>query len=464
MNEELKEIGNLLLENFKSSFSGNVYMLWIQSLRLFSLTENEAVFSIDNDFKRDIVEKKYKEKISEIVCETLGFPVTVTLISDTKKKEEEEEYVLPHATVPERVEKHEDIIFKEKASTPLIPKMIEGNEIVEEYTFENFIVGDSNRFAHAAAEAVAKNPFDVHNPLFIYGSSGLGKTHLLYAITNEIKKNNPYVRILFTTCEEFTNQMVESISKKSTPAFREVFRSIDVLLIDDVQFIAGKDGSQEEFFNTFNALYEHKKQIILTSDRPPKDIPRLEERLRTRFEWGLIADIQKPNLELRTAIIQKKAQVYGVDLSPDIINFLAANIHSNVRQIEGSIKRIAAISRITNSPITLDMCKRGIADILETTVSTSDMIENIISLVSKRYNVSSEDIKGKKRDSSIVNARHICIYLIRQMNELSLKQIASYFSKDHATIFSSIRKVENDMERSEEKKKEIEYLMKDLHM
>lgn len=464
MNEELKEISDILLDSFKSSFSGNVYMLWIQSLRLSSLTENEAVFSIDNDFKRDIVEKKYKEKINEIVSETLGFPVTISIISESNKKEEEEEYVLPKASIVDRVENHEETIFKEKVSTPLIPKIIEGNEIVEEYTFENFIVGDSNKFAHAAAESVAKNPFVEHNPLFICGPSGLGKTHLLYAITNEIKKNNPYVRILFITCEEFTNQMIESIRTGSTPAFRDTFRSTDVLLIDDVQFLAGRESTQEEFFHTFNALYEHKKQIILTSDRPPKDIQRLEERLRTRFEWGLIADIQKPNLELRTAIIQKKAEIYNIDISPEIVNFLAANIHSNVRQIEGSIKRIAAISRITNSPITIDMCKRGIADILETTVSTSDMIEKIISLVSTRYHVSSEDIKGKKRDSSIVNARHICIYLIRQLNELSLKQIASYFSKDHATIFSSIRKIENDMERSEEKKKEIEYLLKDLDM
>lgn len=301
-----------------------------------------------------------------------------------------------------------------------------------------------------------------YNPLFIHGPSGLGKTHLLYAITNELKKNHPSITIMFKKCEDFTNELIDSLKAGNTAAFRERFRAVDVLLIDDVQFLSDKTSTQEEFFHTFNELYENRKQIILTSDRPPKDIQHLTERLRNRFEWGLIADIQKPNIELRTAIIRKKLESYNVTMPEEVINFLATSIHSNIRQIEGSIKKIIAISRMTGSPITIDMSRRAIADILANSVSTSDMIEHIFSLVASRYKITVEEIKGKKRDSAISNARHICIYLIRQMNELSLKQIGDIFSKDHTTIIASCKKVRNEMDTNEEKKKEIEDLMKEL--
>ena len=228
------------------------------------------------------------------------------------------------------------------------------------------------------------------------------------------------------------------------------------------KFLSDKTSTQEEFFHTFNELYENRKQIILTSDRPPKDIQHLTERLRNRFEWGLIADIQKPNIELRTAIIRKKLESYKVTMPEEVINFLATSIHSNIRQIEGSIKKIIAISRMTGSPITIDMSRRAIADILANSVSTSDMIEHIFSLVASRYKITVEEIKGKKRDSAISNARHICIYLIRQMNELSLKQIGDIFSKDHTTIIASYKKIRNEMDTNEEKKQEIENLMKEL--
>ncbi len=459
MKEEFREISDMLLEELKNGYSSNVFGLWFQSIKLQELTDDEAVLSIDNAFKSNIVEKKYKADLTEIMSRILGFPVTIRI--EVEKNSEKDLF-----TVAEEKEEPSPEVptFEEKPLPPLSSQIIEGTNIVEAYTFDNFIVGDSNKFAHAASMAVAKNPFDVYNPLFICGPSGLGKTHLLYAITNEIKKNNPRVRIIFKKCEDFTNQLIESIRSGSTVSFRETFRSVDVLLIDDIQFLAGKESTQEEFFHTFNELYEHKKQIILTSDRPPKDIQRLEERLRTRFEWGLIADIQKPNIELRTAIIKNKIDILGIHMPDEAVDFLAANIHSNVRQIEGAIKKIAAISRMTDSPITLAMCRRAISDILASSVSTSDMIERILTIVSQKYGVTPDDIKGKKRDASISNARHICIYLIRHMNELTLKQIASYFSKDHSTIISSIRKVENDMDTSEEKRKEIEQLIAEIGM
>lgn len=461
MNQELCEISNLLLNELRENYPSNVFSIWFQSLKLKALTEDEAVLTIDNDFKKKIVESKHIETLTNIISNTIGFSVKVRLEVENTT----DDFSIPD--FPEKKVQEEPSAFEVKPATPLKPHIIEGSDIVEEYTFDNFIVGDSNKFAHTAAQAVAKSPFDVYNPLFIHGASGLGKTHLLYAITNELKKNNPKVKILFKKCEEFLNELIENLlsgDRNKTVAFRETCRSVDVLLIDDIQFIAGKESTQIEFFNLFNDLYEHKKQIILTSDRPPRDIKQLEERLRTRFEWGLIADIQKPNIELRTAIVQKKNEDYGLEMPKEVIDFLAASIHSNIRQIEGAIKKIGAISRMTDSPITMNMARRAIADILANSVSTTDMIERIFNLVSAKYHIPVEDIKGKKRDAPIANARHLCIYLIRQMNELTQKQIADLFSKDHATIVSSIKKIKNEIDTNEEKRKEIDELIKEIGM
>lgn len=457
MHEELLEISKLLLDRLREDYSASVFNVWLSSLKMKELTDEEAVLTIDNEFKKNIVEKKHSEKLTEVISEILGFPVHIKFEIESK----EDGFSIP--SFPEKTEPQENTVISDiKPATPLIPQIIESKNIVEEYTFDNFIVGDSNKFAHAACTAVAAMPFETYNPLFIHGSSGLGKTHLLYAITNELKKNHPSITIMFKKCEDFTNELIDSLKAGNTAAFREKFRAVDVLLIDDVQFLSDKTSTQEEFFHTFNELYENRKQIILTSDRPPKDIQHLAERLRNRFEWGLIADIQKPNIELRTAIIRKKLESYKVTMPEEVINFLATSIHSNIRQIEGSIKKIIAISRMTGSPITIDMSRRAIADILANSVSTSDMIEHIFSLVASRYKITAEEIKGKKRDSSISNARHICIYLIRQMNELSLKQIGDIFSKDHTTIIASCKKVRNEMDTNEEKKQEIEGLMKEL--
>ena len=457
MHEELLEISKLILNRLREDYSASVFNVWLSSLKMKELTDEEAVLTIDNEFKKNIVEKKHSEKLTELISEVLGFPVRIRFEIENK----EDVFSIP--SFPDKKEVHENSVLEDiKPSTPLIPQIIESKNIVEEYTFDNFIVGDSNKFAHAACTAVAAMPFETYNPLFIHGPSGLGKTHLLYAITNELKKSHPSVTIMFKKCEDFTNELIDSLKAGNTAAFREKFRAVDVLLIDDVQFLSDKTSTQEEFFHTFNELYENRKQIILTSDRPPKDIQHLTERLRNRFEWGLIADIQKPNIELRTAIIRKKLEAYKVTMPEEVINFLATSIHSNIRQIEGSIKKIIAISRMTGSPITIDMSRRAIADILANSVSTSDMIEHIFSLVASRYKISVEDIKGKKRDATISNARHICIYLIRQMNELSLKQIGDIFSKDYTTIIASYKKVRNEMDTNEEKRKEIEDLMKEF--
>lgn len=306
-----------------------------------------------------------------------------------------------------------------------------------EYTFDNFIVGSSNKFAHAACTAVAANPAMNYNPLFIYGPSGLGKTHLLYAITNEIKKKKPAAKIIYIKGEDFTTQFIEALAAQMTNEFRNKYRSCDVLLIDDIQFIAGKTSTQEEFFHTFNALYEEHKQIILTSDRPPRDMKTLEDRLKTRFEWGLLADIQPPDLELRVAIIKKKAEQVGVTIPEEVLTYLAENLRSNIRQIEGAMKKLGALAFLSGQKITMEVARGCIADLLGGEEPVSVTVDKIFATVYKKYGISKEDLIGKSRSREIAQARHVTIYLIRKITEMSLPNIGKIFNRDHTTVLSS---------------------------
>ncbi len=311
-----------------------------------------------------------------------------------------------------------------------------------EYTFDNFIVGNSNRFAQAACYAVASNPATSYNPLFIYGPSGLGKTHLLYAITNEVKKKKPDVKIIYIKGEDFTNQFIAALASSTINEFRQKYRNCDMLLIDDIQFIAGKTSTQEEFFHTFNTLYEEHKQIILTSDRPPKDMKTLEDRLKTRFEWGLLADIQPPDLELRIAIIKKKAEQVSITIPEDVLAYLAENLRSNIRQIEGAMKKLGATVFLSGQRITMDTARACISDLLGGEEPVSVTVDKIFAAVYKKYGISKEDLIGQKRSRDIAQARHISIYLIRNITEMSLPNIGKIFGRDHTTIISSIEVVE----------------------
>lgn len=317
-----------------------------------------------------------------------------------------------------------------------------------QYTFDNFIVGSSNKFAHAACVAVAEHPALNYNPLFIYGQSGLGKTHLLNAITNHLRKKNPNVKIIYVKGEDFTNYMIDCISRQAMKEFRDTYRKCDVLLIDDIQFIAGKESTQEEFFHTFNALYDERKQIILTSDRPPRDIQHLEARLRSRFEWGLLADIQPPDLELRIAITKSKAESVNLELSPEILQYLSENLRENVRQIEGAIKKLGAINFLSGRPISLEDAARCVSELLEDSEPTTVTIDKIFTVVYRKYNVSKEDLLSSKRNKNIAQARHVAIYLIREIIKMSTPSIGTIFNRDHTTIMSSIeavtKKISND--------------------
>lgn len=331
-----------------------------------------------------------------------------------------------------------------------------------EYTFDNFIVGSSNKFAHAACLAVADHPAQSYNPLFIYGPSGLGKTHLLYAITNELKRKNERIKVIYIKGENFTNHMIESLSRQAMKEFRDMYRSCDVLLIDDIQFIAGKTSTQEEFFHTFNALYEDGKQIILTSDRPPREIKTLEDRLKTRFEWGLIADIQPPDLELRTAIIKKKADQVNLELPDDVLTFLAENLRSNVRQIEGAIKKLGAMSFLSGQEINMSVARSCIADLLDGAEPVNVTVDKVFSAVYHKYGIQREELVSSRRTKEIASARHVSVYLIRKITDMSLPNIGKIFNRDHSTIISSLEAVEKRRLQSDSFRLELEGLEKEV--
>ena len=324
------------------------------------------------------------------------------------------------------------------------------------YTFDSFVVGNNNKFAHAAALAVAEAPASSYNPLYIYGGVGLGKTHLMHAIGNEILKNNKNAKVLYVTSETFTNQLINAIKDNKNEQFRTKYRNIDVLLIDDIQFIAGKDSIQEEFFHTFNTLYESGKQIILSSDKPPKDIQLLEDRLKSRFEWGIIADISNPDYETRLAILRKKAQLDNILIDDDILSNIATRIDSNIRELEGTLNKLIAKASLTNSPITMEMAERAINDIVsqQEKVISSDYIQEV---VGKYFNINPKDLKGSKRSNDITFPRQIAMYLCRNVANMSLPQIGKDFGKrDHTTVMHACSKIEKEIKEKSNTKLIVE--------
>lgn len=436
MEFDLPVIEKMVHDNLRGRFSPTVFQLWFSELHVVELSEKHMEFSVNGDFKCNTLNTRYFDVIKEVVSEIVGFEMPIHIISSTREEKSVNHTPddIPSPT-PSQKEEME------------IGTKIEGQSIVEEYTFENFIVGESNKFAHAACVAVA-NKHDTYNPLFIYGPSGIGKTHLLFAITNEMKRRGGTTRFVYKKCEEFTNEMIAALKNGTMDRFRDKYRTAEVLLIDDIQFIAGKTSIQEEFFYTFNALYENNKQIILTSDRPPKEINPLEERLCTRFEWGIIADIQPPSEELRLAIIRHKAESLGIVIPEDALAFLTNSLQKNIRQIEGAIKKIHAISSLASVPITLDMCRRAIADIVSGVEPSPVTVDRIFKVVAENYGVAVEDIKGQKRNANIAMARHMSIYLVRRNTNLSLEDIGKRFDRDHSTVISSIRRIEEEKENS----------------
>ena len=424
------------LAHLELNLSPQHFSTWIKPLKLVKIEQDMVYLEVPNRFVLDWVKENYSKLIQKnlsdlsAVSYRLHFDVSNQVVAQIPK-------TTPVVDTPVAVVANKNIVNKTNSADLNLNR---------KYTFEEFVAGSSNQFAYAAAMAVANNPATTYNPLFIYGGVGLGKTHLVNAIGNTILKKSPQMRICYYTSEKFMNELINSLRYNRMDEFRNKFRSMDVLLIDDIQFIAGKERTQEEFFHTFNALYDSHKQIIVTSDKFPKDIPGLEERLRSRFEWGLIADIQAPDVETKMAILKMKAEQNSINLPEDVAQFLANSICNNVRELEGYLIRIGAYASLTSVPISLEMARDVLKDILIER-NRELTVEEIVKKVSLHFNIKISDIKSAKRLKAVVLPRQIAMYISRQLTSSSYPEIGDRFGgKDHSTIIHAIRKIEKLME------------------
>lgn len=434
--ESFDQVFSMVCDYCKQNLSDIAYTLWIKDIEPLRFEGSTAHIKVKNKFKKNIVEEKYLELLSKGFEVVLGFDVNIIVDCDEEK---------PDSSAP-----------KAQESSLQSPGEYE-------YTFSTFIVGASNKFAHAASLAVAANPANSYNPLFIYGASGLGKTHLLTAICNEISNNMPDQHIIFAKGEEFTNELIHAIQYEGTKGFHDKYRYADVLLMDDVQFIGGKERTQEEFFHTFNSLYQAGKQIILTSDRPPKEIKTLEDRLRTRFEWGLLADIQPPDFETRTAIINRKAELLDINIPTEVAEYIANRLKNNIRQLEGAVKKLKAYKLLQGSPPTIVMAQNAIRDILNDSQPVPVTIDRIVSEVSRTYGITAQDIRSLKRSSNISTARQIAMYVVREITQISMSAIGEEFGgRDHSTVVYAIQQVEKNMAKDPRYKEMADDIIKNI--
>ncbi|WMJ21788.1 chromosomal replication initiator protein DnaA [Paludicola sp. MB14-C6] len=452
--ESFIEVFNLVKEFVKERVSDVAYSCWIAFIEPVKFEDNKAIIYIKTAFQRDILQKQYMDKIKDGFNAVLGFPIEVIIATEDDINEYIGNEFLPNQS--RLIAKDPDI------APPPQPKIDhEGGNY--EYTFDTFIVGASNNFAYAACKAIATQQSGSYNPLFIYGPSGLGKTHLLSAISNEIKKTNPDKNIISISSESFTNELIAAIGTKTINSFHNKYRKADILLVDDIQFIAGKESTQEEFFHTFNELYQVGKQIVLTSDRPPKDIKTLEDRLKSRFEWGLLTDISPPDFETRIAIINRKADLLQIEIPADVSEFIANRLKTNIRQLEGAVKKIKAYKLLAGSPPSINVAQTVIKEILNDNQPVPVTVERIIEEVAKTYSVTPEDIRSNKRSAQISTARQAAIYIVREITQMSLAPIGEEFGgRDHSTIVYALRQVEKQMQTDSRQKGIIEDIIKNI--
>lgn len=443
--ETVVELWAATLNNIEQKISKPSFDTWLKSTEARTLTDDTVIVDVPNEFARDWLEGNYTELIEDILYDITGAHLNV-------------KFVIPNTETPQVEEKVEQkkrptTSTETNFSTMLNPK----------YTFETFVIGSGNRFAHAASLAVAEAPAKAYNPLFIYGGVGLGKTHLMHAIGHYVLENNPGANVLYLTSEKFTNEFINAIMENKATEFRNIYRNVDVLLIDDIQFLAGKEQTQEEFFHTFNALHEHNKQIIISSDRPPKEIPTLEDRLRSRFEWGLITDITPPDLETRIAILTKKAKADGLEIPNEVMLYIANQIDTNIRELEGALIRVVAYSSLVNADIDTALAVEALKDIIPNRQPKKITVKAIQELISKEYNIKMEDFAARKRTQSIAFPRQIAMYLSRKLTDLSLPKIGEEFGgRDHTTVMHAFNKIEDLMKEDPEFKNTIEALKEKL--
>ena len=408
-----------VLGHMESRLTPQVVSTWFDDTEILELTDEKLVLYSPSSFRKDIIVRRCTGYIKEAMQEIFQLNVDVVVLDDTEIE-----------------------AYRGKSQKP---EFIEFNP---QFTFDNFVVGSSNRFAHAAAVSVANNPAETYNPLFIYGPSGLGKTHLLYAIASVVHKNHPSYNIVYIKGDQFTNELIAALQEGRNNEFRYKYRNADLFLVDDIQFIAGKESTQEEFFHTFNNLYESHKQIVLTSDRPPNEMVRLEDRLRTRFEWGLLADIQPPDYETRMAIIKNKAVNLGFDLPDDVCNYIAENITNNVRQIEGTVKKIKAFKELNGMVLDVPNVARAIKDMFKGKTENLPTPSLIVSEVCQYYGIEEQVLRSTLKNKNTAEARQVAMYLIRTMTNLSLPEIGREFDRDHTTVMHGLKKVEQTLQNS----------------
>lgn len=433
---DLAEIWVKCKEKFKESVNEKIFDVWIKPIMPLEVTDDYYKVAVKNTFFKNMLEENYASIIEGILSGIMGR--NIQLLIETMDNGVTEAAPPEQTTEIKQPKTQQQQLFNEKTGSQ---ETVESN-LNPKFVFETFVIGNSNRFAHAAAQAVANNPAHAYNPLFLYGGVGLGKTHLMHAIGNRIKQNNPSMKVLYTSSEKFTNEIINSIQNKNTEAFRQKYRNIDCLIIDDIQFLKGKEQTQVEFFHTFNALKDANKQIIISSDRPPREIETLEDRLRSRFDQGLTADIQPPDLETRMAILRTKAASDHIQMPNDVITLLATNIATNIREIEGAYTKIVAYTSLMDMPITVETAQKVLTDMGNTVKTRTITFEGIIKVVAEHYNIKEEELFNKKRTQNIAYPRQIAMYLCRELADLSYPRIGELFGgRDHTTVIHAYEKI-----------------------
>ena len=434
---DLAEIWVRCKDKLKESFNEKVFNVWIKPIMPLEVTDTYYKVAVKNDFFKTMLEENYAQVIEGVLAGIMSKNIKLiieTMDNGSSGSEAAEE--MP--AVPAKREQQQ--LFNENTSV----QQPDESNLNPKYVFETFVIGNSNRFAHAAAQAVANDPAHAYNPLFLYGGVGLGKTHLMHAIGNRIKQNNPSMKVLYTSSEKFTNEIINSIQNKTTEAFRQKYRNIDCLIIDDIQFLKGKEQTQVEFFHTFNALKDADKQIIISSDRPPREIETLEDRLRSLFDQGLTADIQTPDLETRMAILRTKAASDNIVLPTEVITLLATNIATNIREIEGAYNKIVAYTSLMHMPITVETAQKVLSDMGNDIKTRTITYEGIIKVVADHYNVKQDELFNKKRTQNIAFPRQVAMYLCRELADLSYPRIGELFGgRDHTTVIHAYEKISN---------------------
>jgi chromosomal replication initiator protein len=447
MSTQVREIWVKTLNTLKAELTEVSFNTWIKSIEPVAISDTTIKLGVPNNFTKDILENRYKDLIKNSIQAVFNksYNVEFFILS-----EEAVELESPKKSKEEKP----TLVVNDEMTAILNPK----------YTFDSFVIGNSNRFAHAASLAVAESPAKAYNPLFIYGGVGLGKTHLMHAIGHYIQNVNPRSKVVYVSSEKFTNELINSIKDDKNEEFRSKYRNVDVLLIDDIQFIGGKERTQEEFFHTFNTLHEASKQIILSSDRPPKEIPTLEDRLRSRFEWGLIADIQAPDFETRIAILKKKADVENLNIPNEVMVYIATQIKSNIRELEGALIRIVAYSSLTNKEISVELASEALKDIISSRNARQVTIELIQDIVSSYYGLKIEDFKSSRRTRNVAFPRQIAMYLSRKLTDTSLPKIGEEFGgRDHTTVIHAYEKISQNLKKDDSLQATVAELTKKIN-